>query len=48
VFAPNEPFQPSLMLANKAEAYPSGAPSRCSLLGYAPSLTENINYVAKT
>jgi len=29
-------FQPSLIFARKARAYPSESPSRCSTLGYAP------------
>ncbi len=33
------PFQPSLMFACKAEAYPSEALFRCSTLGQAPGLT---------
>ncbi len=33
VFVPGKPFQPSLMFADKARAYPSEAPFRCSTLG---------------
>ncbi len=29
VFVPGMPFQPSLMFAIKARAFPSGAPERC-------------------
>jgi hypothetical protein len=32
VFAPGKPFQPSLIFAAKARAYPSEAPLRCSTL----------------
>jgi hypothetical protein len=32
LFVPDKPFQPSLMFAGKARAYPSEAPFRCSTL----------------
>jgi hypothetical protein len=32
VFVPGKPFQPSLMFAGKAGAYPSETPFRCSTL----------------
>jgi hypothetical protein len=34
-----KPFQPNLMFAGKARAYPSEAPFRCSTLGQALGLT---------
>ncbi len=33
MFVPGKPFQTSLMFADKAEAYPSEAPERCSAIG---------------
>ncbi len=39
MFVPAKPFQPNLMFAGKARAYPSEAPFRCCILGYAPGLT---------
>jgi hypothetical protein len=33
VFVPDKPFQPSLMFADKARAYLSDGPFRCSTLG---------------
>jgi hypothetical protein len=33
VFVPGKPFQPSLMFAGKAGAYPSEAPFTCCTLG---------------
>jgi hypothetical protein len=39
VFVPGKPFQPHLVFAGKAGAYPSKAPSRCFTLGETPSLT---------
>ncbi len=33
VFVPGKPFQPGLMIAGKAGAYPSEAAFRCSNLG---------------
>jgi hypothetical protein len=38
-FVPVKSFQPSLMFAGKAGAYPCEAHFRCSTLGYAPGLT---------
>jgi len=35
MFVPGKPFQPSLMFASKAGAYPNEAPFRCSTLGWA-------------
>ncbi len=35
-FITNKPFQPSLMFAGKAGAFPSEAPFKCSTLGLAP------------
>jgi len=32
-FFPSRPFQPGLMFADKAGAYPSGATNGCSSLG---------------
>jgi len=32
MFVPGKPFQPSLMIAGKAGAYPGEAPFRCSTL----------------
>jgi hypothetical protein len=32
LFVPGKPFQPSLMFAGKAGAYPNEAPFRCSTL----------------
>jgi hypothetical protein len=32
-------FQPCLMFASKAGAYPSDSPFRCSTIEYAPGLT---------
>ena len=34
MFVPGKPFQPSLIFAGKAGAYPSEAPCRCSTLGW--------------
>ena len=39
MFVPDKPFHPSLKLASKARAYPSGVPVKCSTLGKAPGLT---------
>ncbi len=39
VLVHGKPFQPSLMFAGKARAYPSEAPFRCSTLGQARGLT---------
>jgi hypothetical protein len=33
VFVPGKPYQPSLVFAGKARAYPSEAPFRYSILG---------------
>ncbi len=38
MYVPGKPFQPSLMFAGKAGAYPSEAPFRCSSLGSYPRL----------
>ncbi len=39
LFALSKPFQPSLIFARKARAYPSEIPFRCSTPGYAPGRT---------
>jgi hypothetical protein len=39
MFVPGRPFQPSLIFVDKAGAYPSEAPFKCSTLGSAPGLT---------
>ncbi len=36
-------FQPSLMVAGEAKAYPSEAPLRCSTLGWFAALPANIS-----
>jgi len=38
LFVLGKPFQPILMFAGKAGAYPSEAPFRCCTLGYAAGL----------
>ncbi len=38
MLVPSKLFQPSLIIADKAKAYPGVAPFRCSTLGEAPGL----------
>ncbi len=45
VFVPGKPFQPSLILMNKAGAYPSEALSRTPRLGMLLALPANIRPV---